>query len=790
MNEVEIPIKVSGLGAIKAELRALKGEIANATDPADIARLSQAAGELSDKIKDANESVAVFSTGSKFEQVSNGLGGIKDSLMSLDFEEAASKAKTFSTVMKGVDPKVITAGMGALTKTVTTLGSTFLKMGAQLLVNPIFLLVAVIVAIVVAVVLVMKKFGLLQVVIDALMLPLNMLIKGFEMLTDWMGLTDNAGEERGKNELERIDKEIEATEKRSTAQADAHGKEMSAFDRKIALAKAEGKNTYELQKAKIKASIAYQTQQIAESMLTVKKMKLDIASLATLNISEEDRKKKTDAANAAMEKANKVISDMGEARKNSFNELKILDLDELKKQKEKVDAGKKETKGNKNNLKEKLDDLKAYNADKEKLEAMTIKSTLDLMANGMEKEKAIREQAFVDYQKTFIDERLKKEIDGLDKQFLAKKLTEDQYNAKLAELRLTATSKLSAEELLILKNAETLKNTEIEAIKATNAQNLINGDAMIADAKFNAMAEGFEKEQLAQAAQYNKLRADALANTTLTAEQKAALIAIYDEQEKAQNEAQLAERVKAQQDLFLSMQDEVTKQKEAENAQYLLDIETANGNYETLEALAKAHADRLANIDIEASNAKVAEAQKERDAKLGFAKDTVDGLTNLGGMLIKDQKKLEKFNKASALVQIGIDTAKAISALVAASNTNPLNGVTAGAAGIAQFAAGIIQIATNVAKAKQILSSPGATPSGGGGGGGDAGGGGGGGGTSAATALPQAAQLFGSANTGGSMSAGGSSSESGNMTVTAIVSETQVTSTQQKINRINKSAEL
>jgi hypothetical protein len=787
MNEVEIPLKVSGIGAIKAELKALKGEIANATDPADIARLSQAAGELSDQIKDANEAVAVFATGSKFEQVSNGLGGIKDSLMSLDFEEAATKAKTFATVMKGVDPKVIIAGMGALTKTVSTLGSTFLKMGAQLLVNPIFLLVAVIVAIVVAIVLVMKKFGVLQTVIDALMMPLNMLIKGFQMLTDWMGLTDVAGEERGANELERIDNEIAATEKRSAAQADAHGKEMGAFDRKIALAKAEGKNTYELQKAKIKASIAYQTQQIAESMLTVKKMKLDIAALSTLNISEEDRKKKTEEANKAMEKANKVISDMGEARRNSFNELKILDLDELKKQKEKVDAGKKETKGNKNNLKEKLDDLKAYNADKEKLEAMTIKSTLDLMANGMEKEKAIREQAFVDYQKTFIDERLKKEIEGLDKQFLAKKLTEDQYNAKLAELRLTATTKLSAEELLILKNAETLKNTELEAIKTTYAQNLINGDAMIADAKFAAMAEGFEKEQLAQAAQYDKLRADALANTTLTEEQKKALIAVYDEQEKAQIATQLAEKKKTQEDLLLSLQDEATQKREAEQAQFALDVEAANGNYETLELLKKAHEDKLLNIETEANNAKVAEAAKERDAKLSLAKDTVDGLTNLGGMLIKDQKKLEKFNKASALIQIGIDTAKAISALVAASNTNPLNGVTAGAAGIAQFASGIIQIATNVAKAKQILSSPGTTPSTGGGGG-DAGGGGGG--TAAATALPQAAQLFGSANTGGTMSAGGSSSESGNMTVTAIVSETQVTSTQQKINRINKSAEL
>ncbi len=32
-------------------------------------------------------------TGSKFEQVSNSLGGIKDSLLSLDFDEAAQKEK-------------------------------------------------------------------------------------------------------------------------------------------------------------------------------------------------------------------------------------------------------------------------------------------------------------------------------------------------------------------------------------------------------------------------------------------------------------------------------------------------------------------------------------------------------------------------------------------------------------------------------------------------------------------------------------------------------------------------
>jgi len=125
------------------------------------------------------------------------------------------------------------------------------------------------------------------------------------------------------------------------------------------------------------------------------------------------------------------------------------------------------------------------------------------------------------------------------------------------------------------------------------------------------------------------------------------------------------------------------------------------------------------------------------------------------------------------LIQIGIDTAKAISSLVAAAQANPLNAVTAGGAGIAQFATGIIQIATNIAKAKQILTSGGTPTSGGG----------------VAQSVPQGAQLFGSANAGGTMSAGGDNNNT-SMTVTAIVSETQVTNVQNKINKINKNAEL
>jgi ribose 5-phosphate isomerase RpiB len=57
--------------------------------------------------------------------------------------------------------------------------------------------------------------------------------------------------------------------------------------------------------------------------------------------------------------------------------------------------------------------------------------------------------------------------------------------------------------------------------------------------------------------------------------------------------------------------------------------------------------------------------------------------------------------------------------------------------------------------------------------------------------IPQAAQLFGSSNNANAMSAGGDSSGGGtNMMVTAVVSETQITNVQKKINMINKNSEL
>jgi len=245
-NEVAIDLTLNGVTSLKTQLRQLKAEIANATDPTQMAALAQQAGEVSDRIKDANDAVNVFASGSKFEQISNSFGGIKDSIMSLDFEEAAQKAQTFQKVMGSIGKAEITTAIKGIGKTVSTLGATFVKLGAQILANPIFLLAAVITAIIGAIVLFLKKIGVLDDVLAALMAPINILIDGFKELTDWIGLTSYAAEENAEKIGKANEKAIESSKKRVAAVGDN-------YDIEIARAKAAGKDTTQLELDKSKA---------------------------------------------------------------------------------------------------------------------------------------------------------------------------------------------------------------------------------------------------------------------------------------------------------------------------------------------------------------------------------------------------------------------------------------------------------------------------------------------------------------------------------------------------------
>jgi hypothetical protein len=269
MNEVDIPLKITGIGAMKAELRELKGAIADATDPAAIVALSQRAGELKDRIGDANAAVNVFASGSKFEQVSNGIGGIKDSLMSLDFEEANDKAKNFAVALGKLNPADLAKSMKGLVGTVTTVGGAFVKLGVTILANPIFILVAVITVIVVAIGIFLKKIGALDAVLKAIMAPINAIVQGFKNLTDMLGLTDNAAEENSAAIKKATDENIKNIEAEYAARnalfdvtKDLSIDELAAIEASTGVAMDAYETKEDLQKQQIQDTIAENDEKI------------------------------------------------------------------------------------------------------------------------------------------------------------------------------------------------------------------------------------------------------------------------------------------------------------------------------------------------------------------------------------------------------------------------------------------------------------------------------------------------------------------------------------------------
>lgn len=126
---------------------------------------------------------------------------------------------------------------------------------------------------------------------------------------------------------------------------------------------------------------------------------------------------------------------------------------------------------------------------------------------------------------------------------------------------------------------------------------------------------------------------------------------------------------------------------------------------------AEEKANKKKNDQIEADDKKLYEN------KIAIAQATVSITQSLASIVGDQTEKGAKLNKIAALAQVAIDTAVAISGLTANSSGNPLNAVTFGAAGIAQFASGLAIILSNVAKAKSIIqNAPRVSKSGGGGG--------------------------------------------------------------------------
>ena len=688
-NEVAIDLTLNGVGSLKSQLKQLKAAIAEASDPAQMDALAKKAGEVSDRIKDANDAVNVFASGSKFEQISSSFGGIKDSIMSLDFEEAAQKAGTFQKVMGSIGKAEITTAIKGIGKTVSTLGATFMKLGAQILMNPIFLLVAVITAIVVAVVLFMKKLGILDDVLKVLMAPLNLLIAGFKELTDWLGLTSFAAEENAEKMSEANKKIQESSKERATAQANMYANE-------IALAKANGEDTYKLE---VEASKA----KASEAQIRYDSAKTAFDAEMALG------------KNADAEKIKELKKQIAEERTIIGNERtsrKILAINDAKEDAAAAAAAAKTA----------ADKRKEYAANRLAAERSIIDNRIALVADENARElQEIQEK----YRRQIEDIKSNEKLTAKEKATLIKQSEDLQIQAeKDFQAKLTKTAEDAAKERVKKAQEESEKKISIEDAQWLRLQELTTS------------ATEFEK---------------------LQAQQK------FDEEIAAAGDND--ELVKA---LTTQLQKDLTKIEE------------------------DAAKDRVALKETEEKKKRDAQLKTANDA-LEIAEDSVNTIQALGDIAFIGKmkniqkggkaeeelaKKQFKFNKSMQLAGAVVDAGKAINASLAAA---PLAiGVVPNPVGIANLVATAAMSAANIAKiaATQFTSTNApAAPS-----------------TPSGTSAPESSvpaftpgNLFGQGNDQNNV---GGQDTNQNITVTAVVSETEITATQNNILKIQKSAQL
>lgn len=864
MNEVEIPLKITGIGAMKAELRDLKGAIADATDPAQMAELSARAGELKDKIGDANAAVNVFASGSKFEQVSNSIGGIKDSLMSLDFEEAQQKAQVFAQVMGKLNPGDLAKGFSGLMGTMKTVGGAFIKLGLQILANPIFLLVAAIVAIVVAIGFLLKKMGVLDAIMKIMMIPIQAIIDAFYALTDALGLTSHAEEEAAevtkkaeedkraaveesygnRQKLFNLTKDMSAEEIKmmedqlgvriDTSQSEfdierEKQEELKAsYERQIAtldaITEAGGELTEEQVKDREKLvtgwkdsnkAIESNEANRAKAIVDINRKQNDqLTAWKLKNIKDDNVRAKEQfkldeqQAIAELEKnitrAKQLGQDTskfeqiraeiktfyaGEAKKVDDRVAKqqsdaaaAISKENASRAKEQAAEYEKLIEGNLRKLREK--NLAAVNNTKENTQARVdaekkaLQDEIDYMILNQKVFKLTADQKFniqKDYdkkkeklqddfdtkQKNLSNEQAKADADNL---LLNAKTEEEILAAKIKVLETTAKIELANAELLPIqkKNIEDKLTKDLEEIetqrtnlKIAAAKKILDAEQLAAETKQSAEAfalerfKGTKEEEIAanesflatQLSTLEKQRLTELANKQLSVDEIAAIEEKYRQAKITAEEATAAKIV-----------DIDKKTRDAQFAAVMKGFEWAEKG--------QAAATQLADLVFSSKKKKLKEgtAEYEKAAKQEF--------------------KITKSLQLSAAI---IDAGKAITASLAASPV--AIGPIPNPAGIASLAFASLTSAMNIAKIAGTQFTSTTPPS-------DPGNPGLGGDTSTGGMATPSASLFGSNNNLNNVGAPGGQGGGNNITVTAIVSETEMTSTQDRVNRIKRNAEL
>jgi hypothetical protein len=517
--------------------------------------------------------------------------------------------------------------------------------------------------------------GLLIANFDLLLDALQPVIESLKAVGDFLGFTDFAGEEAHENEMARLEAEKQAREELAAARESQFNSSQKQYEREIALMDAQGKDTKKLTKLKIEESIKYQKEKLKEIELEIRASEQTVNTLKKLVGTDSESIKR-------YEDIKKQRIELTEGIKDAQNQLLINEVNNNKKSAEAAQAAaEKAREAAKKKREDYVTNLQKQNEDAAKLEEEAENQRLALMQDGIEKEKALREDQFNDYRDNFLKERTKEEQTALDNQYKEGKISRETYNKLTEELQINAYNKLTQQEKDILKNAKELLNKDLLAI----------------DEKYQAevkkRAEDFQK----------KMQDD----------EKQRKLAFDMEIERMEEENYQASLTAQDKELYL------ISEKYAEMERM------AKGNADAEKTIAEMRGREVAAINQKYDKENEERKRAELERNVGFAKQgltIIQDLTDLFGKKgIESARKAFKVKKAAQMASALIDTYMNATAAYGSQFLplpDPSSPVRGGIAAGLAVAAGLV----NVAKIGAQKFEGGGSSGGGGGGGGVSGG--------------------------------------------------------------------
>jgi hypothetical protein len=517
--------------------------------------------------------------------------------------------------------------------------------------------------------------GLLIANFDLLLDALQPVIESLKAVGDFLGFTDFAGEEAHENEMKRLEAEKQAREELAAAREAQFNSSQKQYEREIALMDAQGKDTKKLTKLKIEESIKYQKEKLKEIELEIRASEQTVNTLKKLVGTDSESIKR-------YEDIKKQRIELTEGIKDAQNQLLINEVNNNKKSAEAAQAAaEKAREAAKKKREDYVTNLQKQNEDAAKLEEEAENQRLALMQDGIEKEKALREDQFNDYRDNFLKERTKEEQTALDNQYKEGKISRETYNKLTEELQINAYNKLTQQEKDILKNAKELLNKDLLAI----------------DEKYQAevkkRTEDFQK----------KMQDD----------EKQRKLAFDMEIERMEEENYQASLTAQDKELYL------ISEKYAEMERM------AKGNADAEKTIAEMRGREVAAINQKYDKENEERKRAELERNVGFAKQgltIIQDLTDLFGKKgIESARKAFKVKKAAQMASALIDTYMNATAAYGSQFLplpDPSSPVRGGIAAGLAVAAGLV----NVAKIGAQKFEGGGSSGGGGGGGGVSGG--------------------------------------------------------------------